>query len=303
MKRFSRLLLLATLGFGISTSFVACGGSEPVEEAPPVPVDTDGDGITDEEELALGLDPNSADSDGDGLSDGDEINLYKTDPLNADTDGDGLSDGDEVMSYNTDPLKSDTDGDGISDGDEVNQYKTNPTNPDSDGDGISDYDEIFTHKSNPNNADSDGDGFTDGQELEMGTGLLNASDPVYIKANDLQTINFAFDRSNLNDDAAKKLATNVELLQSNSKFKVRINAYTDHIGGEQYNLRLSKRRANAVVEFYKKNGVDESRIESYGLGKAPVPCGTEDPNSRGCRKNRRAESLPISPYKFTPSAN
>ena len=63
---------------------------------PTIPVDTDGDGLTDEEELILGTNPQEPDSDGDGLSDIDEVEIYQTDPLNQDSDGDGYVDGDEV---------------------------------------------------------------------------------------------------------------------------------------------------------------------------------------------------------------
>ncbi len=59
-------------------------------------MDTDGDGLTDEEEAKLGTSPDNVDTDGDGLSDREEINVYKTDPLNPDTDNDGYSDGVEV---------------------------------------------------------------------------------------------------------------------------------------------------------------------------------------------------------------
>lgn len=47
-------------------------------------------------EPQTGTDPNNPDTDGDGLSDGEEINTYNTDPNNPDTDGDGLSDGEEA---------------------------------------------------------------------------------------------------------------------------------------------------------------------------------------------------------------
>lgn len=59
-------------------------------------VDTDGDGLTDEEEAKYGTDPKKADTDGDSLTDYEEIMIWKTDPLNPDTDGDGFSDGVEV---------------------------------------------------------------------------------------------------------------------------------------------------------------------------------------------------------------
>ncbi|MEO1021433.1 MAG: OmpA family protein [Bacteroidota bacterium] len=299
MKRNFQLLILSLFLVGGAVTQYGCGSSEPpVVEVP----DTDGDGIDDVRELELGLDPTTADEDNDGLSSGDEINRYNTDPKNPDTDGDGVSDGDEVNTYNTDPTKADTDGDGISDGDEINKYRTDPNdaNGDADGDGVSDYDEIMIHKTDPNKADSDGDGFTDGQEIEMGFNPNDGSDPVYISDDGMNTVNFDFDRSSIRDDAAQALADNVETLKNAPAFRVRVDAYTDHIGGDQYNLRLSLRRAKAVVDFYTNNGIAADRIESRGLGKAPVPCASEDEGSRGCERNRRAESLPLSTLKYKP---
>lgn len=114
---------------------------------------------------------------------------------------------------------------------------------------------------------------------------------------ELSTVNFGFDRDNINDQAARLLAQNVELLRENSDTRVRVDAYTDHVGGDQYNLRLSLRRAASVVDFYRQNGIAESRIDSRGLGKAPIPCAEAemDMNTPGCEKNRRAESHPINP--------
>jgi len=128
--------------------------------------DSDGDGLTDLEEIMIyHTDPNNPDSDGDGLSDGDEVRSYNTDPNNADTDGDGLSDGDEVHKYHTSPRLADTDGDGLSDGDEVLKYHLDPLAQDSDGDGLSDYDEINKYHTDPLKKDTDGDGLTDGEEI------------------------------------------------------------------------------------------------------------------------------------------
>jgi hypothetical protein len=63
--------------------------------------DSDQDGLTDEEERALGLNISSVDSDNDGLFDREEVKVYQTDPLNQDTDGDGYLDGEEVQTgYN-----------------------------------------------------------------------------------------------------------------------------------------------------------------------------------------------------------
>ena len=68
-------------------------------------IDTDGDGLKDEEEKVLGTDINKFDTDSDGLNDFEEVKEWKTDPLNSDTDGDGYLDGEEV-SAGYDPLGS-----------------------------------------------------------------------------------------------------------------------------------------------------------------------------------------------------
>ena len=126
------------------------------------PVDTDGDGLTDAEEAALGTDPNDPDSDADGLNDGAEV-AAGTDSLDPDTDGDGVNDGDEIAN-GTDPLDSDSDGDGVSDGDEA-ANGTDPLNSDSDGDGVSDGDEV-ANGTDPLDSDSDGDGVLDGDDVD-----------------------------------------------------------------------------------------------------------------------------------------
>ncbi|MCX7007999.1 MAG: OmpA family protein [Kiritimatiellaeota bacterium] len=107
------------------------GGAAPahIMLTQPGDLDSDGDGLTDREEAALGTDPFNPDTDGDGLTDGEEVKIYHTDPLNPDTDGDGLSDGAEVKVYHTDPLNPDTDGGGVSDGHEVIEDGTNPLDP------------------------------------------------------------------------------------------------------------------------------------------------------------------------------
>ena len=122
--------------------------------------DTDGDGLSDSLEEAMGTDPHSADTDGDGLSDYTELNWLNYNPLSDDTDGNGVPDKDE-----------DPDNDGLTNAKEE-LLGTNPINYDSDFDGLSDGDEVNIYHTNPLIADTDDDGVSDGMEVEIGSDPL-----------------------------------------------------------------------------------------------------------------------------------
>jgi autotransporter-associated beta strand protein len=125
-------------------------------------VDADADGLDD----AIDPDSTKADTDGDGLTDGQEVNTFGSNPSLADTDGDGLNDNVETKTgtyvsgtdTGTDPTKADTDGDGLNDGVETKtgtfvsgtDTGTDPNAADSDGDLVSDSVEV-ADGTNPNN--------------------------------------------------------------------------------------------------------------------------------------------------------
>ncbi|MFK7733477.1 MAG: OmpA family protein [Pseudomonadales bacterium] len=156
--------------------------------------DSDGDGLSDDQETALGTDPNDADTDDDGIDDGTEVgndgslDAGDSDPLDADTDDDGLSDGAEVLGLDgaagggdaTDPLDPDSDADGLNDGTEAGVTMPVPggtsagtgvaftgTDPGS-ANFIVDADPAST--TDPSNADTDADGLSDGAEDANGDG-------------------------------------------------------------------------------------------------------------------------------------
>jgi alpha-tubulin suppressor-like RCC1 family protein len=76
--------------------------------------DTDGDGLPDWQEYALGSDPTKVDTSGDGLKDGQKW-LMGLPLTNQDSDGDGISNQDEIAN-GTNPYLEDTDSDGVADG-------------------------------------------------------------------------------------------------------------------------------------------------------------------------------------------
>lgn len=134
--------------------------------------DIDGDGLTNEEEEALGFNPYDMDTDGDKLTDWYEYNEVHSDPRRVDTDGDGLTDFEEAIKYGTRADTLDTDGDGLNDAEEVQRYHIDPLHADTDNDGLLDGQEVL-HGSNPNLVDTDGDGLRDGDEFnKFGTDLL-----------------------------------------------------------------------------------------------------------------------------------
>lgn len=117
-------------GIGLSYTFGSEQKSSPKKTLlPDGSLDSDGDGLSDDDESMRGTDPFNQDSDKDGLSDYAECKTYLTDPLNPDTDFDGLLDGIEVHKRKTDPRKRDTDGGGVDDWHELFIDGTDPLNP------------------------------------------------------------------------------------------------------------------------------------------------------------------------------
>ena len=143
-------------------------------------VDTDGDNLLDDYEIAIGFDPYAADGDGDGLDDSEEL-AARTDPRLADTDDDGLLDPDE-LSAGTDPNDPDSDDDDVLDGDEVDVWHTDPLNTDTDGDEWEDGEEIALG-TDPSDASDYPDGRV-GDDLECTTATTVTGRTLYDAADD-----------------------------------------------------------------------------------------------------------------------
>ena len=102
-----------------------------------------------------------------------------------------------------------------------------------------------------------------------------------------QTINFRSGSSRFKPGVTAELDKIVALMKAHPKATFAISGYTDSSGRASSNLRLSERRANAVMGYFTRNGVDASRLTSKGYGIAnPI---ASNKTREGRAKNRRVE--------------
>jgi len=77
---------------------------------------------------------------------------------------------------------------------------------------------------------------------------------------------FKFDRADLDDGAQTLLLGVVRELKGNPNLSVDLAGYADPVGAQEYNVRLSQRRVEAVRRFLIQQGIEMPRINSVGLG-------------------------------------
>lgn len=85
---------------------------------------------------------------------------------------------------------------------------------------------------------------------------------------------FAYNKADLNDAAKKCLDDLVAFLRPQPTMRIQVRSHTDCRGGAAYNQKLSKQRANVVVQYLIQNGIDAKRLEYVGLGSSmpKIPC-------------------------------
>ena len=94
--------------------------------------------------------------------------------------------------------------------------------------------------------------------------LANISAPVLI-----ENIFYDFDKATLRPESATALDELVKLLNENPNVTIELSAHTDYKGSDQYNERLSQRRAESVVGYLIDHGIAADRLmpKGYGEGK------------------------------------
>ncbi len=103
----------------------------------------------------------------------------------------------------------------------------------------------------------------------------------------LEAAHFAFDRYDLTPAGEAKVDDAVKILRESPAIRVTVDGYTDAIGSEAYNLRLSERRATTVRDYLVAHGIDAGRITARGFGKSnPV---ASNATAEGRAQNRRVD--------------
>jgi outer membrane protein OmpA-like peptidoglycan-associated protein len=96
-------------------------------------------------------------------------------------------------------------------------------------------------------------------------------------------------RATLKPGADRTIDRLAQALKDNPNTLVQIEGHTDSVGGEDYNLALSERRADAVAGALRMRGVPSDRYQAKGLGK-DFPVASND-SAEGRQQNRRVEII------------
>ncbi|MDR2286568.1 MAG: OmpA family protein [Prevotellaceae bacterium] len=100
-------------------------------------------------------------------------------------------------------------------------------------------------------------------------------------------ITFETNSAELNTESYAELNRLLSFMERNPELKIEISAHTDDVGSNEYNFRLSDKRAESVVKFLINNNINKSRVQSKGYGELqPLVANDSDENRA---KNRRVE--------------
>ena len=104
---------------------------------------------------------------------------------------------------------------------------------------------------------------TESEEYVLQFPLANIAAPVLI-----ENIFYDFDKATLRPESATALDELVKLLNENPNVTIELSAHTDYKGSDQYNERLSQRRAESVVGYLIEHGIAADRLTPKGYGES-----------------------------------
>jgi OOP family OmpA-OmpF porin len=103
----------------------------------------------------------------------------------------------------------------------------------------------------------------------------------------LNNIFFETGKAELKKESFVELNRVIKFLKDNPTVKIELSGHTDNVGNKDFNKTLSQKRADAVMNYLSKNGIDTGRLVSKGYGmEKPV---ADNATEEGKAKNRRVE--------------
>ena len=114
-----------------------------------------------------------------------------------------------------------------------------------------------------------------------------ATAPAAAAVPDLGTVHFNTDQATLTPEDEATLRRAAAAMKANPNLHMRLEGFTDSTGSLPHNASLSDRRAYAVANFLKGQGIDGSRLTGQGFGPA-APAAT-NATEAGKADNRRVE--------------
>jgi outer membrane protein OmpA-like peptidoglycan-associated protein len=100
-------------------------------------------------------------------------------------------------------------------------------------------------------------------------------------------LKFDFDKATLRPENRELLSRIAGILLTSKDYSIAVYGHTDDIGTEEYNQRLSERRAKAVRDYLVEAGLDPAIVTTEGFGKTQPLVPEKTPEARA--KNRRVE--------------
>jgi len=133
--------------------------------------------------------------------------------------------------------------------------------------------------------DADGDGVPDSRDKCPNTprGVKVTSEGCWVLSG--QDVLFDFNSARIKDTYVLDEAA--KILMANPEITGELRGHTDSVGPEEYNMRLSQRRAEAVHEYFVNKGVARNRLRSVGYGESSPVASNDTPEGR--HLNRRVE--------------
>ena len=103
------------------------------------------------------------------------------------------------------------------------------------------------------------------EDAEYGIDFILAS---ISKPNIVENIFYDFDKATLRPESKGALDSLVQMLRDNPNITIEMASHTDRWGSDEYNIRLSERRAKSVVDYLIEAGIPAARLQYQGYGKS-----------------------------------